>query len=194
MPPWSHRVLPAVSRSYPRAEGTLPMHYSPFRHSNRTPKGTFAFDLHVLATPPAFDLSQDQTLRLIIADPDNPEGPSGNQHWKLILVAEAHKGPRPGTHVNAGAKLKILYRACHEDFEWTALSTALPWNITPHGPERDICRAGAATSSRRHTLFTCQIALNEVSPGRAYHPTRVRHCNRRFYYVNMVSAGSMSFF
>jgi hypothetical protein len=30
---WSHRVLPAVSRSYPRAKGTLPMHYSPFRRS-----------------------------------------------------------------------------------------------------------------------------------------------------------------
>ena len=27
------------------------------------PKGTFPFDLHVLTTPPAFVLSQDQTLR-----------------------------------------------------------------------------------------------------------------------------------
>ena len=45
------------------------MHYSPFRHSTRTPKGTFAFDLHVLATPPAFDLSQDQTLHLISSYP-----------------------------------------------------------------------------------------------------------------------------
>ena len=29
----------------------------------------FAFDLHVLATPPAFVLSQDQTLHLIIVEP-----------------------------------------------------------------------------------------------------------------------------
>ncbi len=140
------------------------MHYSPFRHSNRTPKGTFAFDLHVLATPPAFDLSQDQTLRLIIADPNNPEGPSGNQHWKLILVAEAHKGPRPGTHVNVGAKLKILYRACHEDVERTACSKHAALEHHPAGPNRDCCRTGAATSSRRHTLFTFQIALNTTHP------------------------------
>ena len=44
--PPDHPVLPAVSSSYPDPEGTLPMHYSPFRHSTRTPKGTFAFDLH----------------------------------------------------------------------------------------------------------------------------------------------------
>ncbi len=41
------------------------MYSSPFRHSTCSPKGTFAFDLHVLATPPAFVLSQDQTLQLI---------------------------------------------------------------------------------------------------------------------------------
>ncbi len=29
-----------------------------------SPKGTFAFDLHALSTPPAFNLSQDQTLRM----------------------------------------------------------------------------------------------------------------------------------
>ncbi len=45
------------------------MHYSPFRHSNSFPKETFAFDLHALATPPAFDLSQDQTLHFILSNP-----------------------------------------------------------------------------------------------------------------------------
>ena len=29
------------------------------------PKVTFSFDLHVLGTPPAFVLSQDQTLQLV---------------------------------------------------------------------------------------------------------------------------------
>ena len=29
------------------------------------PEGTFSFDLHVLGTPPAFVLSQDQTLQFI---------------------------------------------------------------------------------------------------------------------------------
>jgi hypothetical protein len=35
------------------------MHYSPVRHWCCHP-----FDLHVLGTPPAFVLSQDQTLKL----------------------------------------------------------------------------------------------------------------------------------
>jgi hypothetical protein len=33
------------------------------RHSTKHPKAPFAFDLHVLGTPPAFVLSQDQTLK-----------------------------------------------------------------------------------------------------------------------------------
>ena len=51
--------------SYPRPWGTLETHYSPFRHSTRGASPTFAFDLHVLAMPPAFNLSQDQTLQLV---------------------------------------------------------------------------------------------------------------------------------
>ena len=38
------------------------------RHSTSFPKKTFAFDLHVLSTPPAFVLSQDQTLQFDILD------------------------------------------------------------------------------------------------------------------------------
>ena len=40
--------------------------YAPVRHSPR-PEGRFPFDLHVLGLPPAFILSQDQTLRCTIA-------------------------------------------------------------------------------------------------------------------------------
>ena len=40
------------------------MYYSPVRHSLSS-KLDRAFDLHVLGTPPAFILSQDQTLHLI---------------------------------------------------------------------------------------------------------------------------------
>ena len=57
----SYPVLAPVSRSCPRAEGRLPTCYSPVRHSS-TRKRAFPFDLHVLSTPPAFVLSQDQTL------------------------------------------------------------------------------------------------------------------------------------
>ena len=46
--------------------GRLPTCYSPVRHSfflvEQAPVEKEAFDLHVLGTPPAFVLSQDQTL------------------------------------------------------------------------------------------------------------------------------------
>ena len=42
-----------------RTKGHIPTRYSPVRHCSEEP-----FDLHVLGLPPAFALSQDQTLRL----------------------------------------------------------------------------------------------------------------------------------
>src|SRR5690606_27153006 len=66
-------VLAPVSRGYPRAEGRLLTCYSPVRRSS-TPEGAFPLDLHVLSTPPAFVLSQDQTLQQKTeSDPDNPK-------------------------------------------------------------------------------------------------------------------------
>ena len=59
---WSHPVLATLSGSYPKVEGRLLTCYSPVRRSS-TPEGAFPLDLHVLSTPPAFLLSQDQTLR-----------------------------------------------------------------------------------------------------------------------------------
>ena len=66
--PWAYAVLAAVSGRCPPAWGRLPTRYSPVRHS--VPQGLpingpaprASFDLHVLGTPPAFILSQDQTL------------------------------------------------------------------------------------------------------------------------------------
>ena len=56
-----------ISRSFPRLSpttGQVPTRYSPVRHSVPAETGT-AFDLHVLGMPPAFVLSQDQTLKFI---------------------------------------------------------------------------------------------------------------------------------
>ena len=39
------------------------MHYSPVRHFTQGIATLFSFDLHVLGMPPAFVLSQDQTLQ-----------------------------------------------------------------------------------------------------------------------------------
>ena len=65
---WSYAVLAVVSNCYPPVQGRLPTRYSPVRHSVTMvflPKDSVqgaSFDLHVLSTPPAFILSQDQTL------------------------------------------------------------------------------------------------------------------------------------
>ena len=58
----SYRVLATVSGGYPQVKGRLLTCYSPVRRSS-TPEEAFPLDLHVLSTPPAFVLSQDQTLR-----------------------------------------------------------------------------------------------------------------------------------
>src|SRR3954465_10978450 len=55
-------VLATLSGSYPEVKGRSLTCYSPVRRSS-TPEGAFPLDLHVLSTPPAFVLSQDQTLR-----------------------------------------------------------------------------------------------------------------------------------
>ena len=72
--PCAYAVLAAVSGCYPPVWGRLPTRYSPVRHSvtiTSVPKKIregASFDLHVLSTPPAFILSQDQTL-IINVDP-----------------------------------------------------------------------------------------------------------------------------
>ena len=64
----AYAVLAAVSSCCPPVQGRLPTRYSPVRHSvivSLSPKKSIrnaSFDLHVLGTPPAFILSQDQTL------------------------------------------------------------------------------------------------------------------------------------
>ena len=58
----SYPVLITVSGGYPKARGRLLTCYSPVRRSSTT-EVAFPLDLHVLSTPPAFVLSQDQTLR-----------------------------------------------------------------------------------------------------------------------------------
>ena len=58
-----HAVLASLSRRYPPLEGRSPTRYSPVCHSIGA-EAPLAFDLHVLGTPPALILSQDQTLML----------------------------------------------------------------------------------------------------------------------------------
>ena len=62
-----YEVLITVSSSYPFVRGRLPTRYSPVRRfplilASEELVMSFSLDLHVLSTPPAFILSQDQTL------------------------------------------------------------------------------------------------------------------------------------
>ena len=75
-------VLALLSKSYPELEGRLSTCYSPVRHFTHPPKGAFSYDLHVLSTPPAFVLSQDQTLvfnPFVRSDPTHPGRNQGAQ-------------------------------------------------------------------------------------------------------------------
>ena len=63
-----HAVLAVVSNCCPPLKGRFLTRYSPVRHCplNQLSENSvirFSFDLHVLSTPPAFVLSQDQTLQ-----------------------------------------------------------------------------------------------------------------------------------
>src|SRR5260370_30262204 len=59
---WANLVLASLSASYPSHRGRLSTCYAPVRRFTRL--AAFSRDLHVLGTPPAFVLSQDQTLQL----------------------------------------------------------------------------------------------------------------------------------
>jgi hypothetical protein len=66
--PWSYPALALLSEGYSGLLGRLPTCYSPVRRFTRPLAETFSLDLHVLGTPPAFVLSQDQTLQLSLEE------------------------------------------------------------------------------------------------------------------------------
>ena len=60
---WPYPALAFLSKRYSSPGGALPTCYSPVRRSLRA-ETLRSLDLHVLGAPPAFVLSQDQTLQL----------------------------------------------------------------------------------------------------------------------------------
>ena len=61
----AHAVLAEVSLGYPPQQGRFPRATHPCATPHRCRSPDEAFDLHVLSMPPAFVLSQDQTLMFI---------------------------------------------------------------------------------------------------------------------------------
>lgn len=73
-----YEVLIIVSNGYPSVRGRLPTRYSPVRRFPPYPftevsVNGFSLDLHVLGTPPAFILSQDQTLNQMVYEGRGPD-------------------------------------------------------------------------------------------------------------------------
>jgi hypothetical protein len=71
--PRSYAVLARLSPGYPTLQGRFPR----VTHPCATPLLLEAFDLHVLGMPPAFVLSQDQTLNLASVQPANGQTKPG---------------------------------------------------------------------------------------------------------------------
>ena len=94
----SYPVLATVSDCYPRDEGRLLTCYSPVRHSC-TPEGALPFDLHVLSTPPAFVLSQDQTLHRKNQTHPHPHKNADTGTSKKFNTEPNHR-QTPTTHTN----------------------------------------------------------------------------------------------
>ena len=88
--------ISGISRSFPRlsrTSGQVPTRYSPVRHS---PAETGASDLHVLSAPPAFVLSQDQTLSFILDPPRAPRlrgAPGQSSGANGPQIADDHPNP-----------------------------------------------------------------------------------------------------
>src|SRR4029079_16179796 len=101
MIPATDAVLARVSPGYPPPLGRLPTCYSPVRRSP-VAEATFAHDLHVLSTPPAFILSQDQTLQFRSYSARNRLAVPG----RLVSVSES--APRHPKATRAGSSSRWL--------------------------------------------------------------------------------------
>ena len=96
---WEYRVLAPISGRYPQVKGRLLTCYSPVRRSS-THKWAFPLDLHVLSTPPAFVLSQDQTLH---RKPNRRRETHPSQHEtsikaRIIVNRKKQLKPKPKTY------------------------------------------------------------------------------------------------
>src|SRR5690554_2793338 len=83
-------VIPESGAGYSRV--THPFATDPQEQAPVSP-----FDLHVLSTPPAFVLSQDQTLRKCLLAPQRPRS-SGNRHHEAVRPPLTKGGPSEPDH------------------------------------------------------------------------------------------------
>ena len=108
-PSCAYAVLPAVSSCYPPVRGRLSTRYSPVRHYDIFQTEIIyisPFDLHVLGTPPAFILSQDQTLML------NKKHPVNNRMLDSSSILRSRTRLRSGTLVPSLLRFSLCSEIC----------------------------------------------------------------------------------
>ena len=135
-----------ISRSFPRLSpttGQVPTRYSPVRHSCPAKAGQ-AFDLHVLGMPPAFVLSQDQTLKFI---PDLLKS-------RHLLKGRPDQGP-PNVRIDARTSSDPTPPSAHPFPLLHNLKQQSPAGLRPIGPTPSRGRAYRPTNyPRQHRFLT----------------------------------------
>lgn len=116
------------------------------------------YDLHALATPPAFVLSQDQTRHLFI-DASNGLAPASAFDWNWPAASEKTAANYPGSHnSSAYENVRKKHTSPH----------APPWRemreteILDHDPRRSCSPIRGSHILAAKTLFTCQRALGPL--------------------------------
>ncbi len=108
----SHAVLAPVSQGYPPPQDT----FLRVPHPSATDMLPCPCDLHVLSMPPAFALSQDQTLRFIrlnIRGSHHSAKPSNKDHPKLTQTPTSPSG-HPSHQPNAVITQRSSAEAGHQ--------------------------------------------------------------------------------
>ena len=135
--------------------GQIPTYYSPVRHSHQA-EARIPFDLHVLSMPPAFNLSQDQTL----------------QFKKLFTSTDAKPSehePSPSNSKLLGLKVLVsnIMRIAHDANTSPHTNCSIP-SVKELSPTRSVQRGAHYT--RR---FTSRKPCNTppFTPRRSFGPT-----------------------
>ena len=137
-----------ISPSFPGlspTSGHIPTRYSPVRHS---PCG--ACDLHVLSMPPAFTLSQDQTLRFI-----HHHQAKTQQQLRTTLLSLSHRHPQPS----------------HRTTRHQASSPKAP---EPLSPNTRAPTAHPTPPTRQPSRHPAKQALNTAIPQPSTQPSIIR--------------------
>jgi hypothetical protein len=153
------------------------------RHCTRIPKDPFPFDLHVLSTPPAFVLSQNQTLQLNLD--------AIHISSRMAMVLKLAFNPKiEGAHSNTRVLPLIRYSVFKEQLKETDTKIArAPFPSPPRGTQpRDfiiflLSPAGTSKNVRRllqksvfpvNHVFTnnCELFQGDrLFPPPAHYPT-----------------------